>query len=50
MVIDIGRSKKKRVNGATPKKFLIFLLNFMLSSFKGFIEKIQMFSLLFIKL
>ena len=50
MVIDIGSSKKKRVNGATPKKVLIFLLNFILCSFKGFTEKIQKFSLLYIKL
>ena len=45
MVIDIGSSKKKRVNGATPKKLLIFLLNFILCSFKGFTEKIQIVTL-----
>jgi len=50
MVIDMGSLKKKLVNGTTPKKLLIFLLNFMLFSLKGSIEKIQMFSLLYIKL
>ena len=45
MVIDRGSSKKKRVNGATSKKLLMFLLNFILCSFKGFTEKIQIVTL-----
>lgn len=43
MVIDIGSSKKKRVNEATPKKLLIFLLNFICVLLKGLLKKFKSF-------